>query len=76
MVWSLALNLWMQRRSQESITLAYAALGKTLPSQVTLPIPWWPAPVTLWKAPSHTLISSPETLEVILEILTGQRKLP
>lgn len=76
MVWSLSLNLWMQRRSEESITLAYAALGKKVPSQVTLPIPWWPAPTTLWQTPSQALISSPETLEVILEILTGQRELP
>ena len=65
-------QLWHEQRPLHAITLGFAALGKSLPPQLTQQPPqWWPAPPILWKTARAGLIGSPDQLHALLLGLAG-----
>lgn len=67
----LAEQLWKEQNPLQALTLGFAALGQKLPTSLTLPIQWWPAPEILWQAAQGGPIASPTKLRALLNGLSG-----
>ena len=64
--------LWSQKKTEEAIDFAMAAIGKEASQEQTGPLAWWPVPPQVWQAAQVGLIGSPEGLEALITSL-GQK---